>query len=227
MTEISLSTIENQPIVSAPRAEALCASAGRALIETDEHLAKSADLVKQIGSLLKTRADERLSFTKPLKDVARRIELRFKPGDDALNTAKNHVQDLQREYERKRRVEAEAEAARLRNETEQNALAEAVRLEAEGKTEQAAEVLEEAAQSPVSTPPPPPKVARGELAGVSFRTVWHAEIQDWATVCAIPVVIENEKVRETIQKVVDGLIRGGTRTLHGVRVYSTEEPTTR
>ena len=254
MTE-TLATLETRPIESESRAVQLCESAKRAVITTDEHLARSADLAKQINALLMRREEERQSFTKPLKEVARRIELRFKPGDDALKDAKDRITNLQRQYNDERRREIEAEAKRLREEQERKALEEAQALEAEAQRvnalaaeaeaagnalraeqllerakeseQQAAEVLEEAASAPVLTPPAPPKVARGDVAGVSFRTVWRGRVVNWQDVLNTEMVQANDKVREAVQKVVDSYIKGGVRHFPGVEVYSTEEPITR
>ena len=251
MTE-TLQTIEQRPIESESRAVHICDSAKRDVITTDEHLARSADLAKHLNTLVKSREEERQSFTKPLKEVARRIELRFKPGDDALKDAKDRITTLQRDYNDLRRRELEAEAKRLREEQERKALEEAQAAEAEAarlrqlaaesedqnaekellerakeSEQQAAEVLEEAASAPILTPPAPPKVARGDVAGVSFRTVWRAKVLNWEDVAKHDMVLGNEKVREAMQKVVDSLVKGGVRHFPGVEVYSTEEPITR
>jgi hypothetical protein len=63
-------------------------------------------------------------------------------------------------------------------------------------------------------------VARGDLGSrVGTRTVWKHEIE--VPIAKLPkAILENEKVRAAVDQVIGAMIRGGTREIKGVRVYS-------
>ena len=122
---MALQAIEERPIATQAEAEQLIERASVIAVTNPVELASAGDLAKSIGRLLKQREADRLSWTKPLKDIARRIELRFKPGDEALESAKRMVIGKQDFYSRKVEAERAAEAKRLQDIADAKARAEA------------------------------------------------------------------------------------------------------
>jgi hypothetical protein len=123
------------------------------------------------------------------------------------------------EEDRKRREEErrrEAEARRIREDQERQAR------EAEEAGRPAPEPAVEVTPVRVEAP-----VARGDLgAKVGTVTVWKHEIE--VPIAKLPkAILENATVREAVDKVIRASVRGGTREIKGVRIYSEQQAAVR
>jgi len=241
------------PPETVSHATSLIGVAERAVIASDKDLADSASVIAQINAHLDKIDKDKDSVAAPLNQALKAFYKIWHDSRDPLDAAKKIIIGKQNAYHAKREAEREAEEKRLREEAEAGALEEAAAREAEAKqlaekaaaaqkagdteaaaefaeaaqeaTAEAAEVLAEAEHAPVNLPPPPPAVARGAYGGVGFKSVWVGKITAPAKVFA--QIGGNEKVMEALQKVVDGMVRGGTRKMDGVEIKETKQANNR
>ncbi len=245
-------TATKLPVSIVDHANSLVGAAQRAVIQNDTDLANSASLVAQVNAHIDAVDEGKDRIGKPLWAAWQALLKEWHTSRDPLVAAKTLVIGKQNAYYAKREAEREAEEKRLREEAEAKALEEAAAREAEAKqlaekateaqkagdteaaaefteaaqeaTAEAAEVLEEAAHAPVNLPPPP-AIARGAYGSVGTKSVWVGRNTDPAKVFA--QIGGNEKVMEALQKVVDGMVRGGTRKMAGVEIKETKQANNR
>ena len=194
-------------------------SAGRAPAVTDEIVAgKVGDLITMARAADKAVEATREKYNRPLLTAQRALKGRgdaiVKPMTDAINGLRRSLDGFMAE---KARIAAEErrkaeEAARIARE------------DAERRAREAAEQgqpVEEVAPLPTIEPAKVAEpVAHGDMgARVGTRTVWKHEIE--VPIAKLPkAILENEKVRDAVTQVIGAMIRGGTREIKGVRIWS-------
>ena len=231
-----LVVLETRPIEIAGRVGQLVEAAGRAEIVDQASVEKGADLDKLLQTAAKKLEEERTSFTKPLNDVLRRINARFKPYSAHIDEARTTIQGKIMGWRREQKRLADEEAARQRKAAEEAALAEAQRLEeeaarlkAEGKDDEAAGatqaaelVLEDAADSPAPAPLPASRPVRGDYGGImSFVKEWKYEVVDEAKVPLTYRPIDHKALARDVKS------SKGCISIPGVRTYEEERPVNR
>lgn len=183
----------------------------------DESLAECVDLTKLIKEHIKSVDCERRLIVDPLNQVVKHVNGRFKTITDPLDAAerivKGKILDFQREQQRKAREAAEAEQKRL----EEERLAEAARLEAEGdkvSAEVAFDRLEKTTVKPVEYVAP-----SGGMTGAksTITKKWKARVTDIAALAGArpECVSANDMVIMT-------LFRAGVKDIPGVEFYQEE-----
>lgn len=199
------------------RIEELTESAGRAPpCDSQPVAAKIGDLLSLARTARKRVEELREQHNRPLLTAQRALKGRadgiLSPMDQAMAALKRSLDAFMAEEARKAaeaRRKAEEEARRLQ--------------------EEAARAAAEAAERNEPAPPPPPviepariaePVVRGDLgARVGTRTVWKHERE--VPITKLPkAILENEKVVAAVDQVIAAMIRGGTREIKGVRIYS-------
>ncbi|MGR4893380.1 hypothetical protein ACIPPQ_20340 [Sphingopyxis sp. LARHCG72] len=219
----------------------LLASAGRApLVITDAEMAGSyADLIKQMVAAGKAVEAEREKLNRPLLNAQRALKGRadaiVQPLAEAERTARARVKafdDAEQEKERQRqaeiRREQEAERQRLQAIADEEARKERERLQAIEDARAAAEAREAVAVEvaapvvevqPEPEPEPAAPIVRGDYGAKVVRTTtWKHEI---LSVRQLPdSILKHAKVVEAIDKVIAAQVRGGTREMKGVRIFS-------
>lgn len=229
------------------RAEDLVGKCNRAVIASEKDYADSADLMAVVNAHLRKIDDDKDTVARPLNAALDAFYKLWHQARDPLAAGKAALLKTQNAYIELREQRRLAEEKRLKEEADAKALAEAQRLEAEAKRladeaaaaaavgdqdtavelqgranatqNDAAQVIEEAASAPAPYVPAP-AMARGSYGSVGTRTVWEGTITDYPLLLTVPTVRDNAKVREAVQKVVDGMVKGGTRTLAGVSITS-------
>jgi len=175
-------------------------AAGALLKAIKEKLAKvdahHKPMVDQAHQLHKSAIAARDALTKPLKAIGSHVRAECGRWDTA-----------QREIARK----AQAEADRIaRKKADDEQLAEAERLEAEGHAAAAEAVLEVPVAAPVApVVPPAPKPA-----GISYRENWKAELVDFAAVPRDYLMVNWPEVNRVAK------ISKGEVEIPGFRIYS-------
>ncbi len=151
----------------------------------------------------------------------------LEPVVTAMDLASRVALEYKREQDRLAREEAEAIERERRRKVEEERLAEAARLEAEGKTKEAEKVIEQPIEAPrpVRFETPVPKVA-----GLSTRKTWKARIIDPRQVnreyCSPNQVTINDKVKNYfawIQNPTPDQIKSIADEIGGVEVYMDEQ----
>lgn len=151
---------------------AIVTTATALAVSNAEDYTSAGEFLVQIKGVRKRIAD---TFDKPIKDAhaAHKSIIAAKkehdaPLEEAEKLVKEKMGEWQREQERKRREEEDRLRREEQRKAEERALAEAERLENEGKTEQAQAVIE-------APPPPAPVVVPSvvpKAQGVSHRINW-------------------------------------------------------
>lgn len=103
----------------------LIGQASRAVIETDQHMEKGADLVRILKAHKKKLDIKRRSFTDPLKLTAANIKAEFDESTDLIDAAVVKVTKLMTDYMREKERVADIERKRLIKVAEDKAQAEA------------------------------------------------------------------------------------------------------
>lgn len=103
---------------------------------------------------------------------------KLKPLQEAERILKGKMVQFTEEEERKRKIEEARIREELRKREEEARLAQAVELEAEGRSEEAMQVIEAPVYAPAVTLP---KVEQPK--GVSYREVWSAQVTDLKALC--------------------------------------------
>jgi hypothetical protein len=207
------------------RVQELIESAGRVpeKIENDTIAGKVGDLCKLARDVEKRINDAREKHNRPLLNAQRSLKGKadgvFAPLANAIANVRARLNSYMAEQARKadeERRRAEEEARRIRQEQERQAR------EAEEAGRPAPEPL--VTVEPVKVAEP---VARGDLgARVGTRTVWKHEIE--VPVAKLPkAILESAPVREAVDKVIAAQVRGGTREIKGVRIWSEQEAAVR
>ncbi len=191
--------------------EQLIAQAERAVIDSDESLAKGADLAKYAKLQLDKQEDARTALVKPLNDHVKFINAQFKPVTSAFEKAISTIKGKMSAYveAREKRDRELMEAAKKA--AEDMALDRAADLEAQGRAEEAKAVVAAAAELPEAAPKS--AAVRGSLGGVgSFRDQWIFEIEDFSKV--------PDEYKEIATKAVNAAIKKGVREIPGLRIFS-------
>lgn len=195
------------------RIDDLVSGAGRAGDCTNDDTAgKFADVIRMIGAAGKAVEAEREKLNRPILTAQRALKGRSDSYLAQLTDASTPLRKKLDTYmAEQRRI---ADEQRRQAEAKARAEAEAARkaAEAEGVTD------------PVPAPAPEPvkveaPVVHGDMGSrVGSTTVWLHEVE---SVRKLPdSILKHEKVLEAINKVVGAMVRGGTREMKGVRIYS-------
>ncbi len=206
---------ENEPRLQT-RAGELIAATERAVIDSAEAMENGVDLAKLIKTAFTKAETERKLLVKPFNDGVKTINARFKeltgPLLDAEARIKNKMLTYRQEQDRLLREEEE----RLRKEREAAALAEAEKLEAEGKDALADAAIEAA----IETAPPPAKLqpTRSDMGAVaSTRKTWTFEL------CSIQMLAGARPDLVTADKVaINRAIKDGDREIPGLKIFQKE-----
>lgn len=245
---VSLETLDARPIINEQHCRDAMARADAALVESEQDDANAADLWKILDAHEKALLAERKTWTDPLDALRKKVMDRFRPWAEGIPLRKTRLKQLQTAFRNKREQERLAEEKRLKDEQDRIAMEKAAAEEAEAKRladearaaqeagdaakaaelaqqaqeqqQQAAATLEAAAEAPAPVVPPPAPV-RGAYAGSSNRIVWKAKIENMALL--MPAIIGNEKIRDAAEKVVGAMVRAGTRTIPGVKIWSEKD----
>ncbi len=179
-------------------------------LSTDEHANMAANWRDSLNKLKKKADSKRKEEKEPLAAEVKQIDAKYgaivKQADDAAETLRGALTQFMRlkeEAERKRLAEErrKAEEERRRQEEERKALA--------------AQDVTLAALEPELPPPPPvtaaPKIQAGGQLGraTSFRSVWSAEITDYAK--ALEFFASHADVRAAVEKLCNAEARSKTR----------------
>ena len=219
-TEIKPMDIEVRPIENEDWASQLINNTGQVVIESPTDMETGAELDGHLASAIKKLEAERTGWVKPLNDQVKRINERFKPLKTALEGARATIQNKMLTYRREQQRKADEEAARIRN-LEEEALEAARKLEAEGETEKAEEVLAEAVEAPREVVPVQTGPTKSESGSTSsFITEWGFELLDISKVPTEYLMVDEKKVLNRIK-------REELRDVPGLRIFSTERMRTR
>lgn len=197
------------------RVAELLESTGRVPEITDDTIAgKVGDLCKLAKDVEKRIEAAREKHNRPLLNAQRSLKAKadtiYSPLARAISEIRVKLnayvagQARKREEER-RKAEEEARKAR------------------EAAAEVSPELAEQIEAPKVDTGP----IARGDLgSSIGTRTVWKHEIE--VPIAKLPkAVLENEKVRAAVDQVIASMIRGGTKEIKGVRIWSEQEAAVR
>lgn len=192
-------------------------------IEDDTVAGKVGDLCKLARDVEKRINDAREKHNRPLLNAQRSLKGRadgvFAPLGNAIATVRQRLNSYMAEQSRKadeERRRRDEEARRIRDEQDRQAR------ESAEKGQPAPEPTIEVQPVRVAEP-----VARGDLgARVGTRTVWRHEIE--VPLARLPKgILENEKVRAAADQVISAMVRGGTREIKGVKIWSEQEAAVR
>ncbi|MCR4341908.1 MAG: hypothetical protein NUW01_18685 [Gemmatimonadaceae bacterium] len=145
--------------------------AGSVEVRTAEDNADAAKILEEIKGRARDMEALRKSMTRPIMDAKLRIDNLFRPIEEQLADAEQHVKGAMLAFHRQeqRRLDAERAAAE----------AERRRLEAEAsKAAQEGRLADAAAAAEESFAVPEPPRAPVRAAGTGVLTTWHAEVVD-------------------------------------------------
>jgi len=203
------------------RFDNLIAAADRAIATDDESMGRCGELVKQIRAAANFVSDCHKAAKAPYLGGGRVIDGLKNEMIGPLDAAKAKVEGKQQVYSDEQDRIRKAEARRQREAAEAAWRAEQERIAAERAAYAEAEtpIVAEIEQAP--PPPiiePEPEIIRGDYgAAVSTKRDWKSQVVDYEV--AFMAVSENEKVREAIDKAIQGMVRGGARKIEGVRIW--------
>lgn len=195
----------------AVRVEELEASADKMpeKVEDDATASKVGDLMRMVKAADKAIEDERVDLNRPVLDAQRNLKARADAIRARLAKIEGRARALldafmaekrRQEAEERRRAEEAAEAAR--------------------KAAQDAQQGDEPAPAPVvEAAPVERQKVRTDMGGtISSRTVWKHKLT--GKVRHLPdSILETERVKEAVEKVVGAAIRNGTRKIKGVEIW--------
>jgi hypothetical protein len=169
---------------------------------------------------------EKNALIGPVEEAKRKVEAigdAFVAKRDAAAKAERERVAAEQRAAAERAAAAERERERAEREAEQAALAAKSEEERQAADERARISAEEAARAMAEAalaPAAPEKVepVRSDAGStVSGKQEWKSQITDYTL--AFIAVESNEKVREAIDRAVAALVRAGTRSIDGVRIY--------
>lgn len=216
-TDSPITALVNHPIASEPKAFELIAAAATVpeKIEDEETAADAADLVKAIRACDKNLEDGRKAIVGPINQGVKQLNARFKmvsgPLGEAMKRVNGKLTAYQLEQDRLVR-EAEEAAQAARAASEAAALAEAQRLEDEGNKAGAEKALEYAVATPAPVVSRQPIIRGDGGSAMSLRTDWKWEVSDKAQIPLEHMAPD--------AKVIDQLVKSGTRAIPGLRIFS-------
>lgn len=217
--------MESKPIETEENALTLVATAEEAWIDSQITMETGVELDNKIRQALKKLEDERKSFTAPLNDTMKKINARFKPLKDQLEAARTAIQGKIGAYRREQERIRQEEAERERKAQEEAILAEAQRLEAEGKTEEADKVVDQAPAIPNIPPPSQPSMVRGESSGTaSFIKEGRWTLVDLSKVPLMYLQLNESAINKAVRPSVEN---GGIRDIPGLEITEEERMSNR
>lgn len=204
------------------RFDELIGQASRAVAIDEETAGRCGELVKSLRAGMKLIDEVHAETKAPYLAAGREIDGLKNALRDPLDQAKRTVEGKQsvflQEQERQRQIELrrqrEAEDARRREEAERLAAEAAARGPGE-----VAPIPPELEPLPIAAEPER-EIIRGDFgAAVSGQKVWKSEVLDYEV--AFMAVSDNEKVRAAIDAAIAGMVRAGSRSIEGVRIFQT------
>jgi hypothetical protein len=195
MNEITITAIKDQ-------IESL-ASEGKALVITDNaSYIEAGEFLKRIKQAQKKVDETRKGMTKPLDESKKKIMDLFRPVEARIADAEASVKDslLTYQTEQAKRLEAELEAKRKRDEVE---LAEKIK-DAEFFGEKDVEFgTSEVADMPVNVQP--------VVSGISTKSVWTYEIENESLIPMEYFSLDESKIKKAVDF--------GIRNVPGLKIY--------
>ena len=173
---------ENQELtVLSNQSESLCEQADELkTISTAEQYTSAGELAvslatvtAEVTAILNPYTEQRKLFNKSMIEIEKSY---LEPAEVSRKQLKQAMGSFEQVQEVIRRQEESRQAAIAKQEQEAAALVEAQRLEAEGKTEEAAQVVQEAIEAPAPVVVTPKSYAK--VSGVSLRTTWHWKFEE-------------------------------------------------
>lgn len=186
--------------------------------ETEDMAGRYGDFIKMAGAAVKVIEAERERHNRPILTAQRALKARsdsyVAPLQDAVNNVRRRLDAFMAEQRRKA-----AEQQRIAE--EQAREAQRAAMEAAADAPHGAKPVVEITPAKVEQP-----VVRGDYGSrVGTVTVWNHEI---LSVRQLPdAILKHEKVVEAINKVIASQVRGGTREIKGVRIYSEQRAAVR
>lgn len=208
----------------------LRAGADRAVVDTAEKAALAGDLVKQIRAMEGAVNDTHKTVKQPYLDAGRVADAEKNRLLADLTEAKNIITAKQTEFlrveEAKREAARRAEEARARAEAEAAAEAERQRAAAEGQGDVAAMEAVEAVAAPVVIAKASEPIRSADTGViVSGRKEWQSQVNDYTL--AVIEVLDDEGVRQAVEKAVARRVKAGVRQIAGVHIWQATKAVTR
>ena len=222
--ENPLAIMIGRAIEAKPRADDLMRASGNVpVVITDAKMAGDVgQLIKMIRSHAKTLEDERKAIVGPIGEGVKRINARFKFVTDPLKAAEAELGNRNTAFLNEQRRLAQEEEDRLRTEQADKALEDAAKLEAEGKDEEAAEVLDEAVDG-VAPIVQEVKTVRGDYgATTGLRDFWCVEVVDKSKLPAEFLMPDMVALTQTVRRADNPL-----REIPGCRIWNDPKAVTR
>ncbi|MXP24846.1 hypothetical protein GRI39_02135 [Altererythrobacter indicus] len=212
------------------RIEDLKSASDRAVVDSAEAAGKAADLVRSIRAMMGAINDSHRETKQPFLNATRAVDglkrQLVSPLDEALSTINRKQTEFLRQEEARREKLRKEEEARARAEALKAEEAERARREAEGQGDMEAMEAVEAAPAPAFVKKEPEPIRSADTgASVSGRKVWESQITDYE-VAAIQV-LDDDKVREAVEKAVARRVKAGVRSMEGVRIYQSLQAVSR
>lgn len=209
----------------------LVAGAGRVgAVDSDDKAGKVADLIKMVRVAKDALEAEREKLNRPILTAQRNLKGRsdgyaaqmvdaMAPVHSALDTyareQRRIADEARRAAEQRARDAAEAERARLA----------AMEPDTPEHEKEAIVQRVEAAFVQAVAPAEAPKIRGDYGSTIGTKTTWLHEIE---SVRQLPdSILKHEKVLESLNKVVGALVRGGSRSIKGVRIWSEQNTVVR
>lgn len=153
----------------------------RAKIVDEDTNAAGGDLYKIINNQLKKNDEARTALVKPLNEHVKWINAQFKPNTEALEGLKLTLKSKLDKYAEEKQAELDRIAEEQRKAAEEEALARAEAAQADGDTELAETIVDEAASVEHKKQT---QISRGNFgSATSTRTDWKAECIDVKALC--------------------------------------------
>jgi hypothetical protein len=180
----------------------LAEQAERAVIDSDEANEKAASLLSMIKGAFNKAEEERRALTDPLNAVIKNLNKRYKDTlTGPLATAEAVIKSKITEYLQRKRAEAEAAAAALREKAE--------RARSEGRKEALINQAEAALVAGSE------RTVRGIYGGTaSLRKRWVFDVAELDVVPREFLMVDGDKVRDAI--------KNGVRDIPGIKIYQEE-----
>ncbi len=189
-------------IVVEARAEELLAACDRVpeTIDNPDDAKGATEMVKLLRTCRKALDDKRMTLTRPLDEVKTMIMGQAKLLTEPLKIWEDRVLDRLTKYQIEEKRKADAAEAAAKREAEETALAEAQKLEQEGRKDEAHDALELAADIPAPAAPGPERI-RSELgAGSTLQLKLEADF-DKVEMKKVPLewlMVDQRKVKAAI-----------------------------
>lgn len=191
----------------------------RCRVSNDDEAGRATALAGILADIAAGAEKKRVDLKEPHLRAGKRIDAAFSAFTEIAKKAKAGVVAMIDSYRREQERRAQAERERLENEARAKADA-AAKAAAAGNLIQAAQLEKAsetaAAKSQDAVAPSMFRSSYGQSA--SARTEWHFEIIDRKRLPAS--VTQHPKVIETYKAVIAQLVRGGTREIPGVKIFS-------